>query len=81
MYISVFKLFTPHNWNINKVNMENIIVEVNGLLWLWSYGNWIYNYRVRLQSVGGWLLEIKFGEFGWNHEGIKINVWHNLQEI
>jgi hypothetical protein len=25
MYISVFKLFTPHNWNINKVNMENII--------------------------------------------------------
>jgi hypothetical protein len=23
MYISVFKLFTPHNWNINKVNMEN----------------------------------------------------------
>jgi len=24
--------------------MENIIVEVKGLLWLWSYGNWIYNY-------------------------------------
>ena len=27
-----------------KVNMENIIVEVKGPLWLWSYGNWIYNY-------------------------------------